>query len=42
MTSSKSQKERMWRVRKDAQHPHGKVPLTDELSENTPNDKKLK
>lgn len=31
MTSSKSQKERMWRIRKEQQNSHGKVPSFKEL-----------
>lgn len=35
MTQSKSQKERMWRVRKDSQNPHGKVPSLKDISDHT-------
>jgi hypothetical protein len=33
MTQSKSQKERQFRTRKEAQNPHGKVKSFDELGE---------
>ncbi|RBP95014.1 hypothetical protein DFO70_10344 [Cytobacillus firmus] len=32
MTKSKSEKERAWTVRKQDQHPHGKVKSLKELS----------
>ncbi|WP_235715683.1 DUF6254 family protein [Alkalihalobacillus hemicellulosilyticus] len=32
MTQSKSQKERQFRKRKNAQHPHGKVPSLAEIA----------
>jgi hypothetical protein len=31
MTQSKRQKERQWRIRKEAQNPHGEVKSFDEL-----------
>lgn len=33
MTQSKHEKERQWNVRKEEQHPHGKVSSFKELSE---------
>lgn len=33
MTQSKHEKERQWNVRKQEQHPHGKVSSFKELSE---------
>ncbi|MCK0471453.1 DUF6254 family protein [Halalkalibacter sp. APA_J-10(15)] len=32
MTQSKSQKDRQFRKRKNAQNPHGKVPSLEEIS----------
>ncbi|WP_245831834.1 DUF6254 family protein [Oceanobacillus senegalensis] len=32
MTSSKSQKERQWRARKNAKNPHGKVKSFEQLA----------
>ncbi|WP_433749199.1 DUF6254 family protein [Falsibacillus pallidus] len=33
MTKSKQEKERQWNVRKNSQHPHGKVSSKKELFE---------
>ncbi|WP_343797610.1 DUF6254 family protein [Bacillus carboniphilus] len=35
MTFQKNEKERMWRVRKESQNPHGKVKSFKELKKDT-------
>lgn len=32
MSQSKHEEERLWRVKKEAQHPHGKVKSLEELA----------
>jgi len=38
VSQSKHEKERLWRVKKEDQHPHGKVKSFEQLAEGKGND----